>query len=222
MALQASPAPTEIITTFKETIHSLLQRYPEHDSITVFNEVLRLLIQTITKKFGKTFPKELRWCEKLPTIVTPREESLPTENRSMVDPTTRNDAISTPDTSIPERCSMPDDTTQDRAPATQDTSSPESLPIPDNTTQDGACASTTQDTSIPETYPMPDDASLTAKDAIVQELTEQAENFKNWAKDPSSFWNHSTHELKLLELTISERHRSFCEHAAEECMDAMV
>ncbi|KAL5082871.1 hypothetical protein Trisim1_002746 [Trichoderma cf. simile WF8] len=223
MAIQTSPIRTEIETSVKETIHSLLQRYPEHDGGSVLNEVLRHSFQTITKKFGKTFPKELRWCEKLPTIVL-LEESISAENQLMAEPTTQNDTITTQDKPIAERCLVPDDTTQDSASATEDTSNHESLPQSDTTAQDGASA--TQDASSSESHSTTNNTSSTAErlfieDSIVQELMEQAENFKKWTNDPSLFWNHIA-PLVLPESTPSERNTVFCEYAAEECTDAMV
>ncbi|KAL6788911.1 hypothetical protein GGI42DRAFT_337851 [Trichoderma sp. SZMC 28013] len=224
MAIHISPTSTEIEASVKETIHSLLQRYPDHNRGSVLSEVLRHSFQTITIEFGKTLPKELRWCEKLPTIVL-LDESISAENQLMAEPTTQNDTITTQDKPITERCSTPNDTTYDSASATQDTSNPESLPKPDNTAQDSTSAA--QDTSSPERNSTSDNASSTPEpslmvDAIIQELMAQAENLKAWTKDPSLFWNHSTQSPAPPERTLLEQRRSLCEVAAEECLNAMI
>ncbi|KAL7936787.1 hypothetical protein V8C35DRAFT_278185 [Trichoderma chlorosporum] len=198
MTIHTSPTPTEIEASVKETIHSLLQRYPEHNRGSVLNEVLRHSFQTITIEYGKTLPKELRWCEKLPTIVL-LEEPIPAENQLMAEPTTQNDTITTQDKPITERCSTPNDTTHDSSSATQDTPNPESLPKPDNTTQDGASA--TQDASSPERSSTSDNTSTpkpsSTSDAIIQELMAQAENFAVWTKDPSLFWNFQHNRQRI-------------------------
>ncbi|KAL7940667.1 hypothetical protein V8C42DRAFT_336824 [Trichoderma barbatum] len=139
MAIKTYPALSETLNTLKETIHSL-QTYPEHDSISFLNLVLRILLQAVAN-FGKTLPRELRWCENLPTIEA-LEESTPTKNQSSIEPTAQDDTCCATEDIPRAGSSSPEDTAQDDASATQDTSNAERCPTPEDIAQDDTCCAT--------------------------------------------------------------------------------
>ncbi|KAL7936937.1 hypothetical protein V8C35DRAFT_294240 [Trichoderma chlorosporum] len=224
---KASPTLTEIVNTVKDTIHSL-QPHSDDDSVRFLNLVLRILLRAIAN-FGKALPKELQWCRKLPTIAA-LDESIPIEHQSPSN-TTQDNSSATQDTPNAERYPTLDTTAQDDASATQDTSNAERYPTLDTTAQDDASA--TQATPDAERCATPDntaqdhasatqDETLSLGDVMAQELVEMAPEFENWAANPASFWEYSTQSLCLQELTLNERLKSFCKHAAEELSGAMV
>ncbi|KAL7940551.1 hypothetical protein V8C42DRAFT_337201 [Trichoderma barbatum] len=62
---------------------------------------------------------------------------------------------------------------------------------------------------------------LSNEQALIEELKEKAEIYKNWANNPALLWNHSTQPLTLAQPTLDERLTAFFIYAAEEDLDAL-